>query len=191
MNSGVKIAFWVLTLSIFSVNDLMTQSEKAKLAEFEFNSIFGTKKSEPENVYCLLGSGFFRTPRSNEADSLVTEWLRKHPEAVVYPVSSISPITESVNSKMIYCLVVQGTDTLNNYVVRKGCYPGGTMIRPRTIEEMSEEDKKIWSDKDMETNVYMKKDSYNQYIEQIRQAELYARKNGMGIWNEDFLKGKE
>ena len=87
--------------------------EQLKISDFEFQSIFGTTQSDEKTTYCLLGSGFFRAPSSDNSDILIFEWINSHKKAIVIPVSSFGPTEiNDPNSKMIFCLVIQGADTL-------------------------------------------------------------------------------
>jgi len=126
-------------------------------------------------MYCLLGSGYFRTPRSDNADSLVMDWLIKHPNADVIPVSTLSSYP---GSKMTYCWLVDGKDTLNNYLVRNGCFPGGTMLGPKKSNGGKET-----LELDFNVTVHIDGTSYNKFLDQIRAAEDYAKTNKLGIWN--------
>lgn len=126
-----------IILTFTSCNGQEKQVEQLKLSDFKFESIFGTTASEPKTTYSLLGTGFFRTPHSNNSDSLITSWINKHPEAVVIPISAFGPVKlKDPESKMKYCWVIDQKDTLNNYLIKEGCFPGGTMMRPKTWDEM-------------------------------------------------------
>lgn len=155
------------------------------ISDVKFKSYFGYTATDPGSGYCLLGSGFFKTPSSDNSDSLIASWIKAHPNAMIVPVSSFGPVASSnKNSKMIYCWIIDKTDTLNNYLVRKGCFPGGTMIRPKTWKEMSKRERDIYIDLDEkpEVTVYIDKSSYDTFIEQITVAEAYAQKHKLGIW---------
>jgi hypothetical protein len=145
-----------------------TTSKYLTLADVTFNSIFGTAKTDSSNTYCLLGSGFFRTPRSDNSDSLIIDWITKHPKTFVIPISSIGPtMVDDKNSKMTYCWLVDGNDTINNYLIRNGCFPGGTMQRPH----------------EPKVKVLIDKKSFDNFIEQIKVAQKYASDSKLGIWN--------
>jgi hypothetical protein len=83
-------------------------------------------------------------------------------------------------------LIIDGKDTLNNYLVRQGCYPGGTMQRPETWEEMSDREKEIYKDlqekEKLNIIVHIDKKAYENFIEQIKSSEKYASDNKLGIW---------
>lgn len=145
-------------------------------------------KNEPKNVYCLLGSGFFKTPRSNNSDSLIKIWLQKHTLSLVFSISSFGPLEiNDKESRMIYCWIIEGQDTLNNYLIRNGCFPGGTMIRPQTWDELDKREKDLYNDLDEkpDVKVYVDKKTYDNFIEQIKNAEQFAKKNKLGIWLEE------
>jgi len=130
------------------------------LRDIKFESIFGYPKDSAK-VYCLLGSGFFRAPRSDNSDSLISDWMKKHPDANLILVSTIND-----KSQMTYCWVIDKADTLNNFLIRNGCYPGGTMLKPGSGFAQT----------------HIKKETYNLFIEQIKSAEIYARDKKLGIW---------
>lgn len=159
--------------------------EQLKISDFRFESIFGTTVKYAKKSYCLLGSGFFRAPSSDNADSLIAAWIKNHSNAVVIPVSSFGPVNvDDKDSKMIYCWVTDNKDTLNNYLIKNGCYPGGTMIRPETWNEMEKREKELYKGTGEKpgVEVHIDKKSYDAFIKQIEAAELYARKNKLGIW---------
>jgi hypothetical protein len=138
-------------------------------------------------MYCVLGQGFLRTPRSDNSDSLFKTWLTSQPNAIVLKVSTL--VTHEENNhevKITYCLIIDGKDTLNNYLVRQGCYPGGTMQRPETWEEMSDREKEIYKDlqekEKLNIIVHIDKKAYENFIEQIKSSEKYASDNKLGIW---------
>jgi len=177
----------MILFSLLTINSCIGQETKKpfKLSDFKFESIFGMNSKEPKNTYCILGSGFFRTPRSNNSDSLIIDWIKKHPDAMVISVSSFGPTEiKYPESKMIYCWVIDGKDTLNNYLIRNGCFPGGTMIRPKTLDEMEKWEKELYEDTDEkpDVKVYIDKKTYDNFIEQIKSAELFAQENKLGIW---------
>ncbi len=182
-----QITTLIIMISLLTINSCRGQEKKEslKISDFEFQSIFGTIDKDPKSNYCLLGSGFFTTPRSDNSDSLINEWFKTHPNAIVVPVSSFGPTEiKDPESKMVYCWVIDGQDILNNYLIRNGCFPGGTMIRPKTWDEMEKWEKELYEDTDEkpDVKVYVDKKTYDKFIEQIKSAELFARENKLGIW---------
>jgi len=95
------------------------------------------------------------------------------------------------DSRQIYCWVVDNQDTLNNFLVRNGCFPGSTMLRPQTWDEMPEEMKKLYTDNKIDhgtTEILIDKKSYDMFLEQIKADEKYAYDNRLGIWSDENLR---
>jgi hypothetical protein len=160
------------------------QQTEISLHDLSFSSIFGNNEKDSLHTYCLLGRGYFRTPRSDDSDSLINVWLTLHPNAKVISVSTHGPtMADYPESKLTYCWLVDGNDTINNYLVKNGCFPGGTMMRPETYEEMSKEMKEVYKDLPKpKIIVHLDKKSYDNFIEQIKIAEAFAEQNNLGIW---------
>lgn len=164
-----------------------TKTDNLKISDFIFKSIFGTNTKDLNSIYCLLGRGFFTTPSAENSDSLINNWIKSHPNAVVIPVSSIEPIESTKpKSKLIYCWVIEKNDTLNNFLVKHGCFPGGTMIRPKTWKEMEKWEKELYKEdsEKPDVKVYIPDKAYKTFLDQIKSAEIYAVKNKFGIWNQ-------
>ena len=176
-----KVTF--ILMMFLSLNSCRGQEKKdyLKISDLKFESIFGTNSKEPSNTYCLLGTGFFRTPSSGNSDSLITQWLEIHKNAIVVPISSMPSSTYNPNARLIYCWVIENNDTLNNFLIKNGCFPGGTMMRPPTFEELEDWEKEF-SDEPYDVKVYINKETYDTFIEQIIAAEIYAEENKLGIW---------
>lgn len=182
-----KTTKWIAILSLLTLNNCKEQIKKdtLKITDFRFETIFGMTSKEPKNTYSLLGNGFFRTPKSDNSDSLIIEWIKDHPNAVVVPVSSFGPVEiNDPDSKMIYCWVIDHNDTLNNFLIKNGCFPGTTMISPKILDDMEKRKKKLNTNSDEKTDVkgYIDSNSYNRFIEQIKIAEHYAHGNKLGVW---------
>jgi hypothetical protein len=160
------------------------ETNKLKLTDFKFNSIFGTQKTDSSTIFCLLGQGYFRTPRSNNSDSIMNNWYTNHENAQIIPVSSmVFKNADNPDSKMIYCWMVDGNDTLNVFLIKQGCFPGGTMQRPKTWNEMEKKEKDFYKDTDKpNVKVYISNNNYKTFIEKIKTAEKFAENNKLGIW---------
>ncbi|HLK31313.1 MAG TPA: hypothetical protein VKT28_22225 [Puia sp.] len=157
-----RICFTLLIISIVFCS-CKAHVDPVKLSSVKFNSIFAYSR-DSSVVYCLLGAGYYRAPKSNNADSLISSWMKQHPNADLIPVSSING-----KSLMIYCWAIDHADTINSWLIHEGCFPGGTMIGIRRGKE------------DV-SDVYVDDVQYENFIEQIKFAEAYARQNKLGVW---------
>ncbi|QCK15734.1 hypothetical protein [Mangrovivirga cuniculi] len=183
-----KTFLYISFIQIFFISFCNGQTSQSadtiKIKDFEFNSWFGHKKDSKSNHnYSLLGTGFFRTPRAENIDSLISTWIENHPNAKVIPVYTFGPtMNDDPNSKQTYCWVVNNSDTLNIYLVKKGAIPGGTMQRPKTWKEMSGKERKLYEDKPDE-EVHVTDKEYQDFITKIKIAAEFARQNKIGIYD--------
>lgn len=58
----------VLILLVFFMISCNKPNGKLTVNDIKFQSIFGTYKKEPQKVYCLLGTGFFRAKHAENSD---------------------------------------------------------------------------------------------------------------------------
>ena len=177
---SMKLIKQLLTFQTFlTLMSCNGQTKTVLLSDLKFQSIFGYNSKDSSQVYCLLGTGFFRAPSSKNSDSLMENWINNHPNAQVIPISTL----DEPKSKMTYCWLVDKSDTINNYLIKNGCFPGGTMMRPQTYDEMSNKMKSVYGKDNSKIIVHIDKKSYDTFIEQIKVAEAYAETNKLGIWN--------
>ncbi|NNT73248.1 hypothetical protein HKT18_13570 [Flavobacterium sp. IMCC34852] len=172
---------FTLLFLVIMLQSCKSQSDKINLNELEFKSIFGENKKDSLNVYCLLGTGFFRAPTSENADELIQNWIDKNKDAKVVLISTLVDKKANIN----YCwLIDKNGETINEYLIKNGCFPGGTMMRPNTYKELSETEKKIYTPEDSNVIVHVDKEKYDQFIEKIKSAEILARESKLGIWKD-------
>lgn len=164
-----------------AIQSCKSQDNKVNLKELNFKSIFGEREKDSINVYYLLGTGFFRTASSENADQLIKDWIEKNNDAKVVLVSTLVDNNGNIN----YCwLIDKNGETLNEYLIHNGCFPGGTMMRPNTYKEMSEKEKEIYANQEPNIIVKIDKKSYDEFIDKIKLAETFARENKLGIWKD-------
>ena len=159
------------------------------ISEFNFDSYLGYNLKDSNAIYSLLGLGFFQTPKSIDADSLIKIWIDKHPRSVVLPVCTINASGKNrvVNKNLIYCWIVDKSDTINVFLIRNGCFPASTLQRPKTWEEMSREEKSLYPvEEKPDITVHIDKEVYKTFLKQIYSAEKYAKENKLGIWNDSI-----
>jgi hypothetical protein len=102
-------------------------------SELKFRGIFAQRQADA-TVYCLLGNGFFLTPRSDQADALLTQWLSTHPQAQATPVSIMG---EGTRRPMVYLWLSDKDDHLALHLIRNGAYPGSVMLDAVHFEALS------------------------------------------------------
>jgi len=142
-------------------------SEKYKASSITWKGHFGGRKKEPNNMYCLMSQGGFRAPTSEDYEDLIKAWLAEHPNAdavVVYTLDGA--LTKFPDSKSKWVWVVDGNDNLNIHLVRSGGCEAWTML-------LSKYDK-----------AQVTRKEYEAFVEKVVEAELLAKKERLGIWNE-------
>ncbi len=152
---------------------------------------FGAIPSGQDTIYTLLGRGYFLADRSEEVQGMIAKWVIDHPDARVIPVTSSGPVmVYRPNSRNIYCWLVDGEENLNELIIRWGGYPGGTMRRPETWDELPEWEKELYpeEEKGNGATVLIDEASYLSFVQRINEAEQEARAAGPGIWGDQRIR---
>src|SRR5688572_24034494 len=106
MKTRLTTSFIVLVFTA-CMGQTKSTTEPLIVSDLKFRSTLGFKPADSENVFSLLGNGFFETRKSEESDSLIRAWIKGHPEASVIPVTSYGPAKiADRNSNMIYCWII-------------------------------------------------------------------------------------
>ncbi len=138
---------------------------------------FGESKNSPNEAYCLMGNGFFLAPTSANFKPLVSGWLAKHPKARTVRVEAFGPVmVDQPQSKQVYVWIIDGTGSLNEFLVRQGACPGSTMLIPDTSRYPAE------ANKSSHQKMFVSKQEYACFIKAIAKAESAAQKQKLGIW---------
>ncbi|RZJ33578.1 MAG: hypothetical protein EOO51_13275 [Flavobacterium sp.] len=174
----MKNLFILLTFLMFNCKG---QNSEIQLKDLEFNSIFAQTEHDSVNIYSLLGLGFFKAPSSSDAETVIKNWIQNNKDAKVTLISTLKNPKSNVN--YIWLTDANG-QTINEYLVARGCFPGGAMMRPQTFEEMSRDEQEMYRENGVEWNVEVEVDRelYEVFVERIRAAEEIARKSRLGIW---------
>lgn len=176
------------TLLVLMIAALCAIAQRPLYAsDLQWQSIFGNRPGSEDTVYCLLGRGFFRAERSDNVDSLITSWMKGHPDAHIFPVTVTGPtMVDQPDSRMIYCWVVDREDHLNVFLIRNGGYPGGTMERPETWDELPQWEKDLYPEEEKGIGAIVLVDSsaYASFIEHIKEAERTAASEKLGVWKD-------
>ncbi|SAL67333.1 hypothetical protein AWB69_07713 [Caballeronia udeis] len=158
--------------------------------ELHFKSIFAQRSGE-RALYCLLGNGFFVSPRSDGVDQKIGKWLVGHPEANVIIVDTLP--TGGKLGTINYVWIVSGDENLNVSLVRDGDFPGGVMADPvEYISALKAESGGSSSIKATPQRL-VTEEQYQAFRQRIVEAEKLARSEKKGIWSDrsKALRGDE
>lgn len=155
-------------------------SGPSKVSELSFTDMVGQSDDAKGTLFHLTGTGFNESSRAAETEVIVNDWIKNHPEAEIIPVYAFG----KGEVQMKFCLFVDGSDTLNNYMVRKGCYAADYMKAFKTWEEISSSDKMLIESLPGEQFVefYLSDEEYNNFQNQIQAAERAAKNDKLGVW---------
>jgi hypothetical protein len=159
-----SLAFMVLAVLPFM--GLCSASEPLPASKVTWKEHFGESGTETNTLFCLMAHGYFRSETTN-IQAVVDAWLKTHPKAVVVTVVSSGPVyTKFPNSKQAFVWVVQGADSLNAELVRKGCLaPETQMLNPDEQPQVPQVD-------------------YNAFVRKVTEAAAQAKAHKAGIWRE-------
>ena len=136
---------------------------------------FGTSKDTPDEIYCLMGYGFLKTPVSKNFDGLVKGWMAKHPDAKIVRVFNYGPVLDNKpNLSQTYVWVVDGGSNLNEYLVREGACPGLTMFVPEHEGPNAQKMGHFLME--------IPQADYLDFLDRISADEKQAQKAKLGIW---------
>ena len=175
----IKVLFLVLFLTVFGLTATASLAqdkemqfsafppEKIKASEISWKGHFGSRKTEPDNLYILMTQGGFRAPTSKNFEDLIESWLGEHPKAqttVVYVLEGMR--TDVPDSKMKAVWIVDGEANLNIHLVRMGGCPAGTML-------LNPEDK-----------TSLTREEYQAFAKKVWEAQELAKEEKLGIWSD-------
>ena len=171
-------------LLLISVLGFAQQPKKLKLSEMKFDFIMGHKIVDTTHVWCILGMDFVTPHASDNARNMLVTWMAKHKNADVIPVCAFGPPKNVAASPrlFIFCWIVDKKDTLNNYLVKNGCFPGGIMF---AYDQWEIRNKTAPKNTTLpEIYIYVAKKSYEDYKGQIIMNERFAHDNKLGLWSD-------
>jgi len=158
-------------LSILALVALLALSlaggvDPIKASSVKWTGHFGSSEADSHTTFCLMARGAFRTP-TKDIETVTAEWLKKHPNAVLVAVSSTMPfIVKDPQSKLTFVWIVDGSETLNLELVRRGCFHPATQI--------------IGNDQKLE----IPRPDYEAFTKKLTVAADYAYDHKRGLWSE-------
>lgn len=169
----LRLSFALLTLAgMHGMGYAQQPAAKPLLArDVQWMPPFGIRKTQPDTIYCLMASGFFRAPTTADFKAKVAQWLAKHPDARVTPVWRMGSIsTSDPKATQTSVWVTDGAGpSLNLYLVQQGICPGGTMVVMESASAKS-------------SARLISKAEYKRFLAKVLAAENAARRAKRGIW---------
>lgn len=187
ITSRIAIALAMLLLARVAAHSQVLEADDGK--RYYFPTVFGWKDGESvkEHLLTLMGIGMLQSDRSLTTDSLITAWITLHPRASVVPITTATFKEESGTlSKVTYCWLVHAGDTLNLEMVKQGCVPANTMLRPKAPDELTEEERKNLPDTTTyQVKVFVKEDDFKAFMNAVRKAGEEAFLLKRGLWKDN------
>lgn len=176
-----------LLASMASSAALASDASAFPVDQLKLTSILARRAADV-NTYVLVGTGFFRVLRTDDADEAVARWIGAHASAVVTPESSISG---GRMGPLVYAWVSDGSENLQVSLVRDGIFPGGAMVDPveylTSIQSAAHLDpassdfpKRLVSD-----------EAYASFRKRVVEAETAAKQDGKGVWSDRYKDLRE
>jgi len=199
---GSKFASFKLvrpTIAVFDFQGAGYHPKQFPVGELSFTQFFAQRTGD-NSTYCLLGNGFIRTIRSSEESAIISEWLQKHPEAKVIPVSILE---EGTRVPFIYIWIADGAEILNLELIRKGAFPGSVMLDAVHFDKLSKnspdhahieaaydyakKSNKIQPEiKNVPPRRLIPDADYEAFLKKLQLAQEYAQKEKNGIWADKY-----
>lgn len=165
-------------------------------------------KPNDAGLYVLLGSGFLRPTTFGNPEVFVSEWLKRHPKAVVTPISRLVSTNTRTHQIMeiVYVWIEEGGDSLNVDLIRAGVFAGGTMYdmvdNQNGLDQLLKSDPKL---ADTRTEIERERaaapqdrserlisdQDYKRRITRIEEAEKAGRAKKVGIWSDAMKEERE
>lgn len=154
-------------------------------AELRFNKSILATRVGGRGVYCLLGTGFFRTIRSDDVDALIADWLAAHPRSQATPVTAID---EGSNvGPIVYIWIESGGESLNLHLVRQGAFPGGVMadaVAYRSAVPAAPQPGRTGQP----PRRFVTNERYDGFMRRVLDAEAEAMSGKRGIWSDRYAQ---
>ena len=190
----------MLRLAAAILITMICQSSFAQSASLFKEIVFqGSSGYRPgENFeYFLFKRGTLPELRGNDEETVITEWTKRHPLAEVVPVSIFG---EKSKFPIIYIWAVDGEDSLNLYLVRKGIYPALAMLDNskfgRLLQASSnapyfrtiEMQERAGNPTGTLSRRLISESRYTSFVQQLLAAEAEAQAESIGIWSDKFKR---
>jgi hypothetical protein len=157
---------FIIFAALFLAVSSATASEPLTASQVTWNEHFGSSTADTNTLFSLMAHDYFRAESTN-VQAVVDVWLKDHPKAVIISVSTFSPVmTRLPPSRFAYVWVLQGSDSLNVELVRRGCLaPETQMLNPDEKPDVSQKE-------------------YEAFVQIVTKAGETAKREKAGIWRQ-------
>jgi len=199
-----KLLLLALALGI-SLAACADESNSAGTLKFKLG--MATRIGDKNNLYVLLGGGWFRGLRFGDTDEFVTAWMKKHPKATFRAISRMgSTNTRSkITTDFVYIWVEEDTASLNIDLVRAGYFPAASMadmveneqgllatLNAPALAEAKTQVLKERADNPRDVpRRLVPDDDYARRMNLVARAEKAAREEKLGIWSDAMREERE
>jgi hypothetical protein len=193
MKTKINLFLFYFTIIISTINSVHGQQSinaSGSIKSFHFKNIFALKGQNPDTIYCLLGQNYFGNLHSNNTNAIIRRWLRKHKNSNIIFISAYGPLVlAKSNSRIIYCIIVESGDTLNNFLVKNGCFNAENMRWPEKVDIIDRN--YIPNKSPLVISSFLDKKALDIYFDQIISNEIFAKEHKLGIWENENMGNKE
>lgn len=178
-----------------------------RVSEYRFEGGITASRPSDRRIYILLGGDFLDPLTSDDPRSMIYKWLKRHPNAIVTPISRIFSTNIQTHEpiEVVYVWVEDGGDSLNVDLIRTGSFEGRTMHD--MVENAQGFEQQVESHSQLaDTRAATEKkdatppdrierliadEAYESRIARINEAERVARSKKLGIWSDAMKKQRE
>jgi hypothetical protein len=185
------IRVFLFIFALLANSHISVAQQTLTIDQLDFKSIFATKTDEPGSMYSLLGSGEFRSLRTKDADSAVSSWLKAHSHARVVKVSEMSPMMRNGTGSYIYIWVIDGSESLNVYLVREGIFQAGVMYDAMDFFNGLKHEQGNAPAEKAHIRRLVNDDVYREFVKKAIDAEKLAKADKKGIWSDEYKQERE
>ncbi|MFT3824735.1 MAG: hypothetical protein QM731_12475 [Chitinophagaceae bacterium] len=194
MNHIIRLTLAAILITFISCT---SPAPSFPASELHFQYLAGNIKSDSFHNYSLVGRTMGLENKYQRkymhlilyTDSIVNDWLHRHPAAMVIPVTTIQfkiyklRPSDTRDVQMTYCWIVDKNDTLNIDLVKSGSLLSWATLRPESLDQDSNGDKMPVSHADEKVIQHIPESDFKHFIEQVKAAKQVAREQQRGIFN--------
>ena len=175
--------FLIVFLS-FNLCHAQSDNYTKTIKDFTFSRHFmELKKDDSVNYYSLLANGLVHVPNRNDEMQAIENWLKKHSNAIVKPIIMWEYLDSNhqVTQRRMECLIIDGKDTLNNYLVAIGCFPLNAFSQA-SYEHLNDWMKALHLKGKERVQLLISNEAYDKYAKRLSYLNNNAQKMQLGMY---------